>query len=202
MSQKIWNKIFIAHAIVDQHPALGSRVCIYTYAGGTHSVSELSLSSDGTCGVPGVGGARCVGGAPVPWCLQCVCEFFAVPFGQGRQPSVWFSRTIAGCLSIVAFTLLCLANSTPRFFWSRSSGQGFLISCCVFSIAACENPPLAILAIFKARHMSDYSSCTRHPCLAIVADMLKTSKKVVAATKVRSGYYLNHIWLCSLFKGA
>jgi len=52
---------------------------------------------------------------------------------------------------------------------------------CVSSVAVYENPPLAILAIFKARHMSDSSSWTRPPCLAIVADMLKTHKKLDAA---------------------
>ena len=39
-----------------------------------------------------------------------------------------------------------------------------------------------ILVIFKARHMSDCCSLTRPPCLAIVADMLKTYKKLIAAS--------------------
>jgi hypothetical protein len=39
------------------------------------------------------------------------------------------------------------------------------------------------LVRFKARRMSDYSSCTRPPCLAIVADMLKTYKQLVVASK-------------------
>jgi len=51
------------------------------------------------------------------------------------------------------------------------------------AIAARENRPLAIFAIFKARHMPDCSSCTRPPCLAIVAEMLKTYKMVVAASE-------------------
>jgi len=132
-----------------------------------------------------------------PACLW----IFAVPFWQGMQPSVWFSRTFAGCLSIAAFTLLCPGNSTLRFFSSRTSARGFLISCCISSIAARENPPLAMLAIFKARRMSDCSSCTWPPCLAIVADMLKTSRKLVAASAVRSRDYLNHIRLHSLLWG-
>jgi hypothetical protein len=57
------------------------------------------------------------------------------------------------------------------------------------------------LAIFKARRMSDCSSYNRPPCLAIVADMLKTYMILVAASKVRSGKYLNHIRLHSLLKG-
>jgi len=80
--------------------ALGSGVCIYTYLGGTPSVLELSvlsLSSGGTGGIPGWGGARGGGGgAPMSLRLQCACGFFAVPFCQGRQPSVWFSQTIPG----------------------------------------------------------------------------------------------------------
>jgi len=101
-----------------------------------------------------------------------------MPCWQGRQPSVWFSRSIARCLSIAASTFLCPGESTPHFFSSRTLAQGLLINNCVSPIAAHENPPLAILAIFKARRMSDYSSCTRPPCLAIVADMLKTNKEI------------------------
>jgi len=77
----------------------------------------------------------------------------------------------------------------------------FLISCCISSLAACQNPPLAILAIFKARHMLDCSSCTWPPCLTIVADMLKTYMKLVAASEVRSSYYLNHRRLFSVHHG-
>jgi len=169
----------------------GSGVCIYTYSGGTPSVLELwvlSLSTDGASGVAGCSGARHGGGAHVPLCLQHVCGFFAVPCGHGRLPSVWFSRTIAGCLSIPAFTLLCLGKTTTCFFSSRTLVHGFFVSCCVSSIAAYEPPSLAILAIFQARHMSDCSSCTQPSCLAIVADMLKTYRKLVATSKVRFSY--------------
>jgi len=181
--------------------ALGSWVCIYWYPGGTPSVSELwivSPSSGGAGGVPGPTVAGRGGGAPVPLCLQWVFGFFAVPFWQGRQLSVWFSRTIAGCLSMGAFILFCPGNITPSFFSSRTSAWGFSNRCCVYSIAARKNPSLAILVIFKARHMSDCSSCTRPPCRAIVADMLITYKILVAASRVRFGCYLNHIRLSSL----
>jgi hypothetical protein len=74
-------------------------------------------------------------------------------------------------------------NSTPRFFFfSGTSMGGFLISCCVPSIVARDNPLVAILAIFKARPRSDCPSCIRSPCLATVADMLKTQKKSVTAS--------------------
>ena len=162
------------------------------------AVSELASSSDGTGRDWGRGGASLGGGAPLPLRPQSVCECLAVPLWQGRQQSVWFSRTIAGWLSIVAFASLCLGNWTPRLFSSQTLARGFLVSCCVSSIAAGENPPLAILAIFKARRISDYSSCTRPPCHAMVAQMSKTPKKSVAASTVRSGYYLNHIRLLSL----
>ena len=178
--------------------ALGSGVCIYTYVCGIPSVSEIYSSSDGSGGDSGRGGAGLGGGAPFPLCLQRVCGFFAVPFWYRRQPSVWFPRTIARCLAIAALTLLCPGNATPRIFSSRTSARDFLISCCVSSIAVQENPPLAILAIFKARPMSDCSSGTRPPCLAIVTDLLKTSKELVAASTMRSGYYLNQIRLHSL----
>jgi len=104
--------------------------------------------------------------------LHHVCGLFMVPFWHGRQPDVWIWQSIAGCLCIAAFTLLCPGYSTPRFFSSRTLVQGFLIRYFIASIAAREKPSLAILAIFNARRMSDCSSCTRPPCLAIVADML------------------------------
>jgi len=88
MSQQVWNEIFIAHVILGKNRALGSGVCIYTYAGGIPPVLELSWSSDGTGGDLGRGGAGLGGGAPLPLRLQLVCGFFAVPFGQGRQPSI------------------------------------------------------------------------------------------------------------------
>ena len=101
---------------------------------------------------------------------------------QERQPSVWFSWTIAGCLSITAFTLLCPENSTPCFFSSQTLDWGFLIRFCIASIVVQEKRPLAILAIFKGRRMLDGSSCTRPCCIAIMADMLNTYKKSVAAS--------------------
>jgi len=67
----------------------------------------------------------------------------------------------------------------------------FLMRYCICSIVVWGNPPLVILAIFKARSMSDCSSCTQLSCLAIVADMLKMSKKLVTATR-------NEIWLLPL----
>jgi len=153
------------------------------------------------CGIPGLGCAGSGGGAPVPLRLQPICGFFAVPLWHGMQPSVGYSWTIAECLSIAAFTLLWPGNTTARFFSSRTSLRGVLINFCVSSMAAPENPSLAILAIFKARCMSDCSSCAQPPSLAIVADMLTTYKELVAASRVRNCCYLNHTWLCSFHWG-
>jgi len=96
------------------------------------------------------------------------------------------------------FTSLCPANTTPQFFSFRTSAGGFLICCSISSIPAPKNPPLPIVAIFKVRCMSECSSCTWHPCLTIVADMLKTYKKLVAASKVRSNYFHNDIRIRNL----
>jgi len=125
---------------------------------------------------------RTGGGTPVPLCLQHVCRVFVAPFWQGRQLDVWLWRSIAGCLCISAFTVLCPRNSSPRFCSSRTWLRGFSMSYVVSSIAARQMPSLAILAIFNARRMSDCSSCTRPPCSAIVADMFKTYKKSVDAS--------------------
>jgi len=164
----------------------------YTHPGGNWSILEHCARSLPACDagdVPGRGAVGCgVGclcqpgrGAVVPLCLQSVCRFFVVPLWQERQLSVWLWRSIAVCLSVVAFTFLPLGNSTPRFCSSHSSARGFLIWYYVSSIAAEENPSMAIVAGFSKRCMSDCSSCTWPPCLAIVADMLKTYKKFVAS---------------------
>jgi len=50
-------------------------------------------------------------------------------------------------------------HNTPLPLFPDFSMRLF-ISCCVCSIAVHENHSLAILAIFKARRMSDCSSCT------------------------------------------
>jgi len=187
-----------------KHRTLEGGVCTYTYPGCTPAVLDLgvvSLSWGGAGGVLGLGGAGCDGGAPVLLLVQWVCGFFAVPIWQWRPPSIWLSWTIAGCLSIAAFTLLCPGNTIPLFFSSRTSPRCYLISCCISSIAAHKNTSLASLAIFKARWMSDCSSCTQPPCLTIVADRLKTYKKSVAASRVRIGCYLNQIRLRSLLWG-
>jgi len=182
--------------------ALGKGVCIYTYQGGTPSISEEWapwLSPGGTGGMPsrcGVGSGVCClsgsrGGAPVLLRLQCVWGFRDAPFGQWLQTFVLFPWSIACCFSIAAFTFLCPGNTTPRFSSSQSSAHGFLIRYRGSSIADSGDPPLAILAILKARRKSDCSSCTRPPCLAIVADMVKTYKILVAAST-------SQIWLLSL----
>jgi hypothetical protein len=141
---------------------------------------------------------------PSSWRSSCACVplaclwILAIPCWQRRKPSVSFSQTIARWHSIAVFNLLCPGNTTPPVVFSRALVPGFLISWCISPITACDHPPVAMLPIFKARCMSDCSSCTRPPCLAIVAVMLKTYKKSVAALKMRSSYYLNHIQLRSL----
>ena len=173
---------------------LGRGACNYPYLTGTQSIWERwapLLSLGGAGGVLGRVGIGCGvyflhrsdWGAPVRMLLQRVCWRFAVPFLQGRQLSMLWSWTIAGCIPIAAFTFLRPRNSSPQLLSSSTSAWGFLIRYCISSIVARENPPLAILAIFQATRMSDCSSCTRPQCHAIVADMLKTYKKLVAASK-------------------
>jgi len=121
------------------------------------------------------------GGALATLCHQWVCQFCAVQFWQGRYRSVWFSQTIARCLSITSFASLCQGCLTPLLISSQTSTWGVSIRYCISCIAACKNLSLAILAIFKTRHMSDCSSCSWPPCPAIVAGMLETFKKFVSA---------------------
>ena len=183
----------LAYASIMKDWALGSGVCIYTYLGGTPSIWDAwapSLRPGGTCGVPGgcgvSPGVSCLsrpgGGAPVSSHLQHDWGFCAVPSWQVRKPSVWLSRIIAVCVPIAVFTFLCQANWTPFIFSSRTWARRFLIRHCVSSIVAHENPLLAIFTIFKARDMSDCTSCTWPPCLAIVAGTLKFYNNFIAAS--------------------
>jgi len=175
---------------------------VYTQLSGAPSILEAWAPSLWPGGMGGILGGRGVrsgvgslnwsaGGVAVHWCLQCVWGFSAVPCWHRRQPSFWFSRSIAGYLTIAAFTFSCPGNPTPGIICSCTSAEDFLIKSCVSSIALCENPPLTILAIFKARRLSDFSRCTRPPCLAIVVEMLKTYQKLVAAST-------DEIWLLPL----
>jgi len=143
------------------------------------------LGRGGTEGRGGVGSGvgwlrRLGGGAPVPLRLHRVCRFLAVHFSQGRHLAVCCWRSIARFLSITASTLLCPGNATPRIVSSWTSAWGLLIRTCG-SIAARCNRHLAIFAMFQAGCTLDCSCCSRPPCLAIVANMLKTYKKLVAA---------------------
>ena len=199
--KSLWSIRSLAYWSGMKNRVVGCGVWIYTYPGSTPCVSELlvlTLSSGGECGVPGLSGAGHYGGAPVSLRLQWVCGLFPVQFWWVRHPFVWFFRTIAGCLSIASFTMLSLGNTTPCFFSSLTSARGIMSSCCISSSPARENPSLAMLAISKAWLMLDCSRCTRPPCFAIVADMLETYKKLVAASRVRIGNYLNHIRLRSV----
>ena len=117
--------------------------------------------------------------------LQHVYRFGVVLFWQGRDPSGWFWECIAECLSITAFTFISPGNSTPHFFSSRTSVRGFLIRYCISSIAVRDNPAWAMLAILKTRRISHCSSHTRSPYFAIVTDVLKTYKKLVAASNIK-----------------
>ena len=175
-----------------KNSAQGWYVCEYAYPAGKLTIwafwapELLPVGAGGVLPKGGVAsgvGCLCLsgGGVPVPLCLHCVCGFFGMPCWQGRHPAIWFWPSIARCLSIAAFTILSPGNSTPHFFSSRTSAQGLLIRNCISSIVTRERPSLDIFATSKARCMSDCSNCTRPPCLAIVADMLKTFNILVAA---------------------
>jgi len=187
-----------AYASWVKNSAQWGEVCQYTYPAGKLTIWEHWAPPLLPGGVGAVPGTDHIGAGVSYLCQLCpaasiplhplrVCGFCAVPFWQGRHPSGWFWQSIARGLSIATFTSLCSGYSTTFVFSSWTSAQGFLIRYCVTFIAECGNPPLAILAIFKARRMSDGSSCTRPPCLAIVADMMKPYKKLVVAVNNKIG---------------
>jgi hypothetical protein len=126
--------------------------------------------------------SRSGGGVPSLLRLQSVCKSCAVPHWLGRQPSLRFWQSIAGCPTIAVFTLSCLGYSTPCNFTSGTLEQGGLIRYCVQSIMAHKHPPLVFFAIFNARLMLDCSSTSQSCCLAIVAGMLKPHQTIVATS--------------------
>jgi hypothetical protein len=155
-------------------------------------------------GVPGghrVGsGVGCLnqsgGHALLPLRIQHSWLFSVVKLWQGRRLCVWFSRSMAGCLIISVFTFLSPGNSTLHFFDSQTLAWSVWIWCCVSCIAAWENPPLAILAVFEARCMWDCSWCTWPPCVTTVQDMLKTYKKLDST----ASYEIQLLrWPCTLY---
>jgi len=132
--------------------ALGREPGEYTYPSHKLSISEHFATSLSLCAAGGVTDGECLGsgvyclyqsggGAPIPLHLHCICGFTTMPFWQGRQVSMWFAWSIARYLSIVASTLWCPGISTLNIFLSWTSAWGFLICCCISSIAALEHPP-------------------------------------------------------------
>jgi len=122
-----------------------------------------------------------------PVCLQILCCTILAR----KEPISWISCTIARCHSIAAFRFLWVGHSTPSFIFCQTLVGGCFIRYCVSTIAVHENPPLATFAISKARRMLDHSCCMQPPGLPIVADRLKTYKKLFAASTIE-------IWLLPL----
>jgi len=146
---------FLANASWEINWALGRGGCMYTYPGGTPSFSDIAAPSltpggaGGTGGNPGRDGVGLGGGAPVSWRPRHVCGSFAMPFWQGRQPSVRFLWTVARCLSFAAFTFVCPETAKPRLLSAPNSAWAFLMKYCISPNAARENPPLAIWRYLK-----------------------------------------------------
>ena len=122
----------MAYGLKLKNSSQGRDLRIYTYLGSTPSISDTwatSISLGCALGIPGGCGPgwgdgcprRCGRCAPVPFRLQSVWGFRPVPSSQGRQPSVRFCQSIAGCLSMAAFTFLFPGNSTPCFCYSGTS---------------------------------------------------------------------------------
>jgi len=198
ISQKIWIEIFIALAIlgrgitIEKLSAGKSSMDIHITRCHTFDFGSMSflmitgwhrwrtwqMWSRFWCRLAGSLRWRCTCGFAPPlylgilWCATLAWEA-AVRLIFSKHSRVSLHRS---------HRILCPGNSTPHFFSSRTLVRGFLIRNCVSSIASHEYPPLAILAIFKPRRMTDCYSCTRPPCLAIVVDMLKTYKTLVAGS--------------------
>ena len=149
-----------------KHSEQGWHVCEYVYPASKLTIREHWSQRYLPVVVGGVGSEfsclHCLGeSAPGPVLLQVICGFFGVQFWLGRHPTVWISQSIAGCLSIVAHSVLCLRNSTPGIFSSRTSAWHFLIKYFVSSIGVHKNHSCSILAIFNNRRLSDFSTSAK-----------------------------------------
>ena len=105
---------------------------------------------------------RCASSFAPPACLLILCCAILECKAAGSLIFINHCRMSFYC-SLHLFMPRKLNSSLLLF---SDFGRSFLTSCCVSSTAVYQNRPLAILAIFKARRMSDCSSCTRPPCLA------------------------------------
>jgi len=112
-----------------------------------------------------------------PACLRILCGDILARKAAGCLVLTKHCRVSVYC-SLHLFVPRKL-DSTRCFYSSRTLARGLIMRYFVSSIVEGEKPSLPILAIFNARRMSDCSSCTRPPCLAIVAVMLKTCKTSV-----------------------
>lgn len=154
-------------------------VWVYTYQGGTPLSREPQAPSLAAGGTDGVQSGRgicsvdsrllgAIGDLPPPLHLQWAFGLFAVPFWQGRQQIVGYSRTIAGCLWITAFMFLCRRISNPHFLTFWISPWGFCIWYWVSSIMACEYPAFghiqekAHIGLFYLYLISMHCNSSRH----------------------------------------
>jgi len=108
-------------------------------------------------------------------CGSCLTVAFSTcQVGKEGSGPLAFRETVAGWLWIAIFIPFWTANTTPKFISSHTSEQTLLIICCIPSLATRHSAPLASLDITNAWLMSACSCCSWPPCLAIVANMLKT----------------------------
>jgi hypothetical protein len=130
---------------------------------------------------------------------QRLCQFWCWCAWSTPQPeSLWIlcwpilPRNVAThqifmiherCLSIPSLSFLCPQNSANKVICSQTLACGFAIRYCVYAIVESRNTLWAILPGFKTRPMKDCCSDTWPPCLAILADMLKTYQKLVVTSK-------------------
>jgi len=199
ISQQIWIKIFIMLGIIGicikiENLSAGKRT-MYIQISGWHTIDFGCLSTlivsgwhrwrsglmwhQFRCQLSESLWWMCTRASVPPVCMGILCG--AIVAREADIRSIFPKQ--AGCLSIAAYTCLFPAISTPCCFSSQNSTRDSFIRYCVSTLAVRNIAPLALLAIFKAWCMSDCYSCTWPPCVVIVADMLKTYNKLVAASR-------------------
>jgi len=105
---------------------------------------------------------RCTGLFATPACLQILC--CAILAWKKAVHMMFLNHCQVSFYRNLQLFITRRLNSLLLLFLDLA--QGFLIDCCVSSIVVCKNPPLAIVAIFKARRMSDCSSWSWPPLSA------------------------------------
>jgi len=199
ISQHIWIKIGIVLGIliIFEKFRKGKACMRIRISGGKLTISDgwaPEVLQVGAGGVPGGGGvsagARTLRRQGEVHLFLCVSSVSADSLRRhfGEEGGRHLVMTKYCRVSLYRSLHLCMPRklNTPLLLFS-DLGAWFLNEIFRFLYCGARKAFLGHFGHIHGRRMSDCSSCTRPPCLAIVADMLKTYKTLVNASNNEIG---------------